>query len=86
MCIRDRTFSGNTIERSYDFRPWHPRKAGITVDACRNVTISGNEFIGEVLGRTVSVENMHRREVKIAPGSPYKVVWNKEAARPKLQK
>lgn len=80
------TFSGNTIERSYDFRPWHPRKAGITVDACRNVTISGNEFIGEVLGRTVSVENMHRREVKIAPGSPYKVVWNKEAARPKLQK
>lgn len=44
------------------------------------------QVVGEVLGRTVSIENMHKREVKIAPGSPYKVVWNKEAARPKLQK
>ena len=80
------SFCGNTIERSYEFRPWHPRKAGITVDASKNVKILDNKFVGEVLGKTISVENMDKREVKVSPGSPYKVVWNKAATRPGLKK
>ena len=80
------SFCGNTIERSYEFRPWHPRKAGITIDASKNVKILDNKFVGEVLGKTISVENMDKREVKVSPGSPYKVVWNKAATRPGLKK
>ncbi len=80
------TFSGNTIERSYEFRPWHRRKAGITVDASKNVKILDNKFVGEVLGRTISIENMDKREVKVSPGSPYRVVHNEAPTRPNLMK
>ena len=55
----------------------------MTNDDLAKIVETNDEWIRS---RTVSVENMHRREVKIDPGSPYKVVWNKEAARPKLQK
>ncbi len=80
------TFSGNTIERSYELTPWHPRKAAITVDACKNVEISDNEVIGDVLGKTISIENMSKREVKVSPGSYFKPVVDKNAKRPSLMK
>lgn len=80
------SFCGNTIERSYESRPWHPRKAGITVDASKRVRISDNRLIGEVLGRTISIENMDRREVSVSRGSGFTVVTNKNAARPALMK
>jgi polygalacturonase len=80
------TFSGNTIERSYELTPWHPRKAAITIDACKNVQILDNNVIGDVLGKTISIENMSKREVKVSPNSYFEVEVNKNAVRPSLMK
>lgn len=80
------TFSGNTIERSYEAPAWHARKAGITVDACKNVRISANKIVGDVLGRTISVENMNKKEVKLSNQPFFEVVWKSKANRPDLMK
>jgi hypothetical protein len=48
------SFTGNTIERTHDYLPWHPRKTAVTLDRCRNVTIRGTRLVGDVLGPVVS--------------------------------
>lgn len=50
-------FSGNTIERTHDFAPWHKRKAAVTLERCRDVTISGTKLVGDVLGPVVSASD-----------------------------
>lgn len=47
-------FTGNTIERTHVYAPWHPRKAAITLDRCRDVTIRGTKLVGDVLGPVVA--------------------------------
>jgi len=48
------TFSGNTIERTHDFAPWHNRKAAVTLERCRDVTVRGTKLVGDVLGPVVT--------------------------------
>jgi hypothetical protein len=64
-------FTGNTLIRSTMFTPIHSRKAGLTFDACRKVTISGNKFAGDVLGKIVSLENMQKSENVISKSEPF---------------
>ena len=59
------TFSDNTMIRSNKFTPFHSRKAGITLDACSKITITGNKAQGEVLGKTVKLENMPASSLKL---------------------
>lgn len=61
------SFSDNTFTRSYRYKPFHYRKAGITLNACYDVNISGNRFNGDVLGRKIVLENMKRKEVRLSP-------------------
>ncbi|ULQ51003.1 right-handed parallel beta-helix repeat-containing protein [Flavihumibacter fluvii] len=58
-------FSNNTIERSYQFTPFHSRKSGLSFNACKNVVIAKNKIIGDVLGRSISVENMPRKALQL---------------------
>lgn len=60
------TFSGNTLIRDTTYTPYHYRKEGITLEACKGVVISGNKVEGDVLGRTVKIENMKPSEVKLS--------------------
>lgn len=48
------SFIGNTIERTHDYPAWHPRKAAITLDRCRNVTLRGTRLVGDVLSPSVT--------------------------------
>ena len=59
------TFSDNTLIRSNKFTPFHSRKAGITLDACSKIIISGNMAQGDVLGKTVQLENMPTSSLKL---------------------
>ncbi len=59
------TFSDNTMIRSNKFTPFHSRKAGITLDACSKITIAGNKAQGDVLGKTVKLENMPASALKL---------------------
>jgi hypothetical protein len=58
-------FSDNTLIRSNKFTPFHSRKAGITLDACSKIIISGNMAQGDVLGKTVQLENMPTSSLKL---------------------
>lgn len=59
------TFSNNTLIRDTTYAPYHYRKEGITLEFCKKVTISGNKVEGDVLGRSVKIENMKSSEVKL---------------------
>ncbi|MCU4157826.1 right-handed parallel beta-helix repeat-containing protein [Carboxylicivirga sp. A043] len=63
-------FTNNTLIRSIKIEPFHKRQAGITLDACKNVSIKGNEIEGDVLGKKVEVLNMDPKEVKM-PSKEY---------------
>lgn len=67
------TFSNNTLIRNNDFKPFHRRKAGITLEFCKDVTISGNKAQGDVLGRTIVLEHTRAKEVKLGRGSIFKI-------------
>lgn len=59
------TFSNNTLIRDTTYQPYHYRKEGITLKACKSVIISNNKIEGDVLGRTVKFENMKSSDIKI---------------------
>lgn len=58
-------FAGNTIERSYGFKPYHSRKYGLTFKACRNVSVRSNNIIGDVLGKSIHLENTSKQALNL---------------------
>ena len=51
-------FTGNSIERSRRFQPYHSNKVMIRAVACSNLLIKENTFHGEVLGMNLKLELM----------------------------
>lgn len=49
------SFSNNIITRSYRFKPFHPRKFMITLEACSKVEILKNKLNGDVLGKNIKL-------------------------------
>jgi hypothetical protein len=49
------SFNRNTIKRSTRFKHFHERKWMITLEACKNVEIKENKFIGDVLGKNIKL-------------------------------
>ena len=41
------TFSGNRIYKSYAGMRWHPGKAMVNLEYCRDVCIEGNTWVGD---------------------------------------
>lgn len=70
------TFSDNTLIRDTTYLPYHYRKDGITLEACKKVTISGNKVKGDVLGRTIKIEKMKPSEVKLSKEAFFKLKEN----------
>ncbi|MFO7617221.1 MAG: right-handed parallel beta-helix repeat-containing protein [Bacteroidales bacterium] len=62
------TFTGNTLNRSNRFEPWHPRKVSVTLEACKNVLIENNRIDPELLGRTVKLDRMKKGELRMMKG------------------
>lgn len=59
------TFSGNKLIRSTRFQPFHHRKAGITLESCMNVLITGNQGSDDVLGKQVETRDMKISAVQL---------------------
>lgn len=64
-------FNNNVINRSYRIEPFHQRKSGISLDACKNVKILNNIVGKDVLGKNISIENMNKREIELSKKSPF---------------
>lgn len=58
-------FSNNTLERSMLFTPFHARKSGLSFIACKRVTVSRNQVIGDVLGKSITLEKMSRSDINL---------------------
>lgn len=59
------SFVNNTLIRDTTYQPFHYRKDGITLDACRKVIISGNRAEGDVLGKTIRLHDMKPGDLKL---------------------
>jgi hypothetical protein len=56
-------FINNTLYRSNDFQPFHYNKFGVKLIGCKNAFIGNNQEIGDILGKTVIIEQMEPGEV-----------------------
>lgn len=59
------SFVNNTLIRDTTYQPFHYRKDGITLDACRKVIISGNRTEGDVLGKNIRLHDMKPGDLKL---------------------
>ena len=66
-------FCDNLLVRSYYMQPYHYRKHGLTFEACRDVTVSGNRSEGDVQGLNIAWPETSRKELKISKKSIFTV-------------
>ena len=62
---RDLTFSNNTILRSTRFKPYHSRKAMISLEACSRIQIQRNHLSPDVLGKNIQLISTTAKEVTL---------------------
>ena len=74
-------FRNNKLTRSNRFQPFHRRKFSFSFDYCENVALSGNLFIGDILGRNISLLGMKKRELKVDGSQDLSVEMIKETHR-----
>ncbi|MGV3509376.1 MAG: alpha-1,3-galactosidase-related protein [Sphingobacteriaceae bacterium] len=59
-------FENNQLKRSYDFKPFHHRKASFSLIGCKDVTIKKNKIDRDLLGKNIKLEFMSEKEVKLS--------------------
>lgn len=59
-------FSGNSIEWSYAYKPWHGNDAGLTFIDCKNVTVKGNLLDTKYPGHNVVITRGRPETIKIS--------------------
>lgn len=59
-------FENNKLIRSYDFKPFHFRKASFSLIGCKNVSIRKNEIDKDLLGKNIKLEFMSTKDVKLS--------------------
>lgn len=67
------SFNQNVIRRSIGLSPFHKRKAGISLEACKKVEIKDNWVDEDVLGKQITFFNMSSKEIKLI--QPDKVLY-----------
>ena len=61
------SFSNNSVTRSNRFEPYHQRKFTFSFEACKNATISENNFSSDVLGMNVLLKGTPEKELNVSP-------------------
>ncbi len=72
LSVEDLVFSGNKLVRSRQFEPFHRRKAGLTFESCKKVTVASNTIEGDVLGSEIKLVKTPPKEVKLDRKSFFK--------------
>lgn len=57
-------FVNNDLIRSYDYKPYHARKAAFFLSGCRNVRIKDNKVAADLLGKNVEFKFMKKKEIQ----------------------
>lgn len=58
-------FEGNTLLRTKTHEPFAAGKFTFTLDGCRDVTIGGNTYGGDVLGKNISLSHMRPEDLTL---------------------
>lgn len=61
------SFTDNNVIRSIRFEPYHNRKYTFTFEACKNITVSGNQFSEDVLGKNIQLKWTQNDELRLSP-------------------
>lgn len=59
-------FENNKLIRSYDFKPFHYRKASFSLIGCKDVSIRKNKIDKDLLGKNIKLEFMPAKQVKLS--------------------
>lgn len=59
------SFNNNTVTRSHRFKPYHHRKYTFTFEASKNISITGNTFPDDLLGRNILLKWTNKDELKL---------------------
>ncbi|HTF31619.1 MAG TPA: right-handed parallel beta-helix repeat-containing protein, partial [Flavitalea sp.] len=59
-------FEHNKLIRSYDYKPFHHRKATFSLIGCRNVSIKNNQVDKALLGKNIKLELMSAKDVELS--------------------
>jgi hypothetical protein len=71
--VENISFTNNRLIRSELFEPWHPRKEGLTFEACKKIKIEKNVLTGEVLDTTVALPGTSSGELDLNEHSGFNV-------------
>lgn len=63
--VENLSFANNTITRSFNFEPYHPRHYNFTFEYCKAVQLSANNFPEDLLGKTILLKKTPPKEFKI---------------------
>lgn len=58
-------FSHNTVTRSFNFEPYHPRHYTLSFEFCKNIQINNNEFSDDILGKNILLKKTPQIELKL---------------------
>jgi hypothetical protein len=59
------SFVNNTIVRSFNFEPYHPRHYNFSFEYCKQLKINENNFPEDLLGKTVLLKKTPLKELDI---------------------
>ena len=60
------SFSNNTLTRSTRFEAYHNRKFTYSFEACKNISISGNTYNGDILGKNILLRWTGKDELHVS--------------------
>lgn len=63
MSVDGISFENNKVTRSVRFEPYHKRKYTFTFEASKNISISGNTFSDDVLGKNIQLKWTNKSEL-----------------------
>ena len=65
----------NTIIKTFDYQPYAWQKSSFLLDGCRDVVIRGNNFSDQYKTRSVDIEHMQKRDLKIEKKQKILIVY-----------
>ncbi|WP_321995368.1 right-handed parallel beta-helix repeat-containing protein [Draconibacterium orientale] len=69
LSVKELTFTGNTISRSYDFSPFHNRLYTFSLEYCKNVEITANNISDDLPEKTIYLKKTPENQLKTDMGS-----------------
>ena len=67
------SFNNNTVTRSIRFEPYHKRKYTFTFEGSKNISILGNTFSDDILGKNIQLKWTDKSELKCSSEQNLKI-------------